>query len=432
MRGISRLARCAVIGVLCAMTIGSAGCRRAVEPPAPAPITPPATPATPTTPTTESAPASPAVAPAALSNLDLKLERRWRGFSAPLCLTNAGDGSGRLFVAEQDGLVKVVSGDQVLDAPYLDLRKLVSSGGERGLLSVVFAPDFKRNGRLYVNYTDRSGDTNIVRYTAQNPASNRPTFTVREVLSVQQPYSNHNGGGMQFGPDRMLYIGMGDGGAGGDPQNRAQNRGELLGKMLRIDVGEAGTTPSNGRYSVPGDNPFVGDRGARPEIWSYGLRNPWRFSFDSEDGGLWIGDVGQNAWEEVDYAPPGSSGQNWGWDRWEGNHRYPAGSSASKTGYVFPVLDYSHDDGQSITGGYVYRGSRYPALRGTYLYADFLSGFIGGIRLESPDGTKLARPEKRVLAETATKPSSFGVGEDGELYLVDYEGAVWSVTGTAR
>ncbi len=385
-----------------------------------------------TQPATESVP--PSAGPAALANLDLKLVKRWSGFSEPVYLTNAGDGSGRLFVVEQGGLVKVIADGSVLDRPYLDVRDLVSAGGERGLLSVAFAPDFKANGRLYVNYTDVDGDTRVARYTAPDPASNEPAWGApTEVLSVKQPYANHNGGGLQFGPDRMLYVGTGDGGSGGDPQERAQNRRELLGKMLRLDVGEAGPAPPNGRYAIPADNPFVGDASVRPEIWALGLRNPWRYSFDTSGGALWIGDVGQNQWEEIDYAPAATGGQNWGWNLWEGDHRYPAGApDISRDGFTFPVLEYPHPTGDSVTGGYVYRGTRYPALVGTYLYADFTRGWIGGIRLHSADGSPLKQPEKRVLAETRTQPSSFGVDEAGELYLVDYNGVIWSVTASAR
>ena len=409
--------------VFAAAAFASAGCARQSVPP---------------TASVESQPATESVqsgtGPVALANLDLKLVKRWSGFSEPVYLTNAGDGSGRLFVVEQGGLVKVVSGGSVLDKPYLDVRDLVSTGGERGLLSVAFAPDFKANGRLYVNYTDVDGNTRVARYTAPDPTSNEPAWgTPREVLSVKQPYANHNGGGLQFGPDRMLYVGTGDGGSGGDPQGRAQNRRELLGKMLRLDVGEAGTAPPDGRYAVPADNPFVGDASTRPEIWSLGLRNPWRYSFDTSGGALWIGDVGQNQWEEIDYAPAATGGQNWGWNLWEGDHRYPAGApDISRNGFTFPVLEYPHPTGESVTGGYVYRGSRYPALVGTYLYADFTKGWIGGIRLDSADGSPLEKPEERVLAQTRTQPSSFGVDEAGELYLVDYNGVVWSVTAAAR
>ena len=371
-------------------------------------------------------------APATLATLDLKLEKRWSGFSAPVHLTNAGDGSKRLFVVEQGGRVKVIADGSVLGEPYLDVSDLVSTGGERGLLSVAFAPDFKTNGHLYVNYTDLSGNTRVARYTTQDPASNAPTWSASEVLAVKQPYANHNGGGLQFGPDHMLYIGMGDGGSGGDPQGRAQNRSELLGKMLRLDVGEAGTPPPDGRYSIPADNPFVGESSARPEIWSSGLRNPWRFSFDASSGALWIGDVGQDAWEEIDYAPASVGGQNWGWNVWEGNHPYPRDAAPARTGFTFPVAEYPHPEGESVTGGYVYRGSKQPALVGTYLYADFVKGWLGGVRLDSPGDTPSAAPEAQVLLKTSTKPSSFGVDEDDELYLVDYEGTVWLIVASVK
>jgi glucose/arabinose dehydrogenase len=372
--------------------------------------------------------------PVALADLDLKLQERWSGFSAPVYVTNAGDGSKRLFVVEQGGFVRVIAGGNVADKPYLDVHNLVSTGGERGLLSIAFAPDFKDNGRVYVNYTNVNGDTRVMRYTAPDPASDAPAWgKPTEVLAVAQPYANHNGGGLQFGPDRMLYVGMGDGGSGGDPQSRAQDRRQLLGKMIRLDVGEAGSAPADGRYSIPAGNPFAGDPSARPEIWSLGMRNPWRFSFDASGGAMWIGDVGQDAWEEIDYAPPATGGQNWGWNLWEGDHRYPPDAAPiSRNGFVFPILEYSHPTGESVTGGYVYRGSRYPALVGTYLYADFTKGWIGGIRLAGADGRPLAQPEKSTLLSTKTQPSSFGVDEDGELYVLDYGGSVWAVSGTGK
>ena len=351
-------------------------------------------------PATESVP--PSAGPAALANLDLKLVKRWSGFSEPVYLTNAGDGSGRLFVVEQGGLVKVIADGSVLDRPYLDVRDLVSAGGERGLLSMAFAPDFKANGRLYVNYTDVDGDTRVARYTAPDPASNEPAWGApTEVLSVKQPYANHNGGGLQFGPDRMLYVGMGDGGSGGDPQERAQNRRELLGKMLRLDVGEAGPAPPDGRYAIPADNPFVGDASVRPEIWALGLRNPWRFSFDASGGALWIGDVGQNAVGgdrlRAGRRPAGRTGA--GTSGRATTATPPAHPTSRETASRSPLLEYPHPTGDSVTGGYVYRGTRYPALVGTYLYADFTKGWIGGIRLDSADGkppqaAREARPRR--------------------------------------
>jgi glucose/arabinose dehydrogenase len=238
---------------------------------------------------------------------------------------------------------------------------------------------------------------------------------------------------VQFGPDKMLYIGMGDGGSAGDPQGRAQNPGSRLGKLLRIDTGDTGSAPSrpNG-FAVPSDNPFVNRQGYLPEIWALGVRNPWRFSFDAKSGAMWIGDVGQDAWEEIDFAEAGTGGQNWGWDRWEGNHPYPASATPPRAGFTFPVAEYPHPQGESVTGGYVYRGTKQPILVGTYLYADFIKGWLGGVRLDSPDGTPRAAPEDQVLLQTSTKPSSFGVDEDNELYLVDYQGTIWLVVASAK
>jgi len=296
---------------------------------------------------------------------------------------------------------------------FLDVGDLITSGGERGLLGLAFAPDYERSGRVYVNYTDRRGDTMVARYTADDPASDSPKWSAPlTVLMVKQPFANHNGGCLQFGPDGLLYIGMGDGGSGGDPDNRAQNDASLLGKMLRMDV--SGTT-------------------FEPQIWAKGLRNPWRFSFDTSSGALWIGDVGQGSWEEIDYAPGDAEGINYGWNRWEGNHPYPDGSSAgSKGGLTFPVHEYPQPQGQSVSGGYVYRGQDYPALEGTYLYADFVKGWIGGIRLTAPDGTALAKPETAVLLQTDASPASFGQDESGELFMVDYRGTIYAVLGYAK
>ncbi|NTW28486.1 MAG: PQQ-dependent sugar dehydrogenase [Coriobacteriia bacterium] len=391
----------------------------------------PATKVTPVQPQTSTvAPTNPAQPAVDLDHLSLTLEPLWRGLDQPVYLTNAGDGSGRLFVAEQTGAIKEIANGTVQLAAYLDLSGLVSTGGERGLLGMAFSPHFATDGRLYVNYTDTQGNTVIARYTADSPSSLTPRWSEPQViLKVVQPYANHNGGCLQFGPDGMLYIGMGDGGSAGDPQRRAQDLGSLLGKMLRIDVSASSGSVA---YSLPADNPFVATSGARGEIWSLGLRNPWRFSFDSSTGALWIGDVGQNAWEEIDYAPKGASGQNWGWNLWEGNHPYPAGASPSEAGFSFPVLDYPHPTGESVIGGYVYRGGDYPAMVGTYLYADYINGWIGGVRLTAPDGTALATPEVATLLQTSTHPASFGVDERGELYLVDHDGTIWAVNGASK
>jgi len=351
--------------------------------------------------------------PVPLSQLRLQIEPLWKNFTAPLYLTNAGDGSGRLFIVEQGGTIRIVRNGSVTRAAYLDVSKLLSSGGERGLLGLAFAPDYKTSGRIYIDYTDKRGDTVVARYTADDPASDAPKWSVPEtVLGVKQPYPNHNGGCLQFGPDGLLYIGMGDGGSAGDPGNNAQNSGSRLGKMLRVDV--SGTS-------------------FKPEMWAKGLRNPWRFSFDASSGALWIGDVGQGAWEEINVVPADLAGVNYGWNRWEGTHAYPENSKrAGKSGFTFPVAEYPHPDGESVTGGYVYRGANYPAMIGTYVYADFVKGWIGAIRTTAPDGTKLAKPEVRTLLQSETRPASFGVDESGELYLVDYRGTIYVVTGAPK
>ena len=351
--------------------------------------------------------------PVPLSKLRLEIEPLWKNFTAPLYLTHAGDGSGRLFVLEQGGIIRIVRDGSVTPVAYLDVTDVLSSGGERGLLGVAFAPDFESSGRLYINYTDRRGDTVVARYTADDPGSDEPTWSAPEtVLTVKQPYANHNGGCLQFGPDGLLYIGMGDGGSAGDPDNNAQDSASLLGKMLRMDVSGSSFTP---------------------EVWAAGLRNPWRFSFDASSGTLWIGDVGQGAREEINVVPDDESGLNYGWNRWEGSRPYPEGSNrTSKSGFTFPIAEYPHPQGGSVTGGYVYRGTKYPAMIGTYVYADFMKGWIGAIRTTAPDGTTLAKPEVRTMLQSKTQPASFGVDESGELYLVDYRGSIYAVTGTPK
>ncbi len=289
------------------------------------------------------------------------------------------------------------------------------------------------SGRFYINYTDTSGDTNVVRYTVSDPRSNTPKVVSRgRVLLVRQPYANHNGGCIVFGPDDNLYVGMGDGGSGGDPQNRAQNPGVLLGKILRLDVGETGggqAVPST--YRIPADNPFVAPAqskaGYRPEIWALGVRNPWRFSFDRDGGDLWIGDVGQNDWEEIDYAPVGTGGQNYGWNILEGTHPYPPGAPepSDTSSFVMPVAEYPHPTGESVTGGYVYRGLKNPALQGVYLYGDFVTGRIWGLR-------RGAGAETRQLAKTQLSIASFGEDADGELYICDLRGTVYEISATVR
>jgi glucose/arabinose dehydrogenase len=388
------------------------------------PSQPASTASTPPTSSPASSAPSPAEKPADLAHLRLGLTRRWGGFASPLHLTNAGDGSGRLFVVEQAGTVRVIRDGRVSPAPYIDIRRLVLSGGEQGLLGMAFAPRFEKNGHVYLDYTDLKGDTVIARYTASDPASDSPTWHAETILRIGQPYANHNGGCLQFGPDGDLWIGMGDGGSAGDPGNRAQNPRLLLGKILRIDA----ENPSAGKpYGIPPGQPV--QKGWAPEVWSIGMRNPWRFSFDASSGALWIGDVGQNAWEEIDVVERPSPGLDFGWPLWEGTHPY---RGMRRDRFVFPIYDYSHHVGESVTGGYVYRGKRYPALVGAYVFGDFVDSWVGAIRTTSPSGAKLARPESEIGLHLGAQPSSFGVDEQGELYVVDYAGAIWQVTGERR
>ena len=380
-----------------------------------------------------------------LPNLSLSLAKKWSGLSSPLYLTNAGDGSERLFVVEQAGRIKVIVHGAVQSSPYLDLHALVSYGGERGLLGLAFSPRFSADGRVYVDYTDTSGNTVIARYTATPPSSSSPKWSKpTRLLHITQPYANHNGGCLQFGPDGYLYIGMGDGGSAGDPGNRAQNKSNLLGKILRIDPSKSGATKP---YAIPATNPskLTSSASLRPaaEVWARGVRNPWRFTFDSATKSLWIADVGQDAWEEVDHVTPSQvaaraskGGLNFGWHTYEGSHYYPSGAlvPASKrvSSRTWPIFNYPHPTGESITGGYVYRGSAYPALVGTYLFADYVKGWIAGIRLRAPGGAVLAKPEERTLLTTTYSPASFGVDESNELYLVDLGGSIYQVQGVPK
>jgi len=333
------------------------------------------------------------------------------GLDHPVLVTHAGDGSKRLFVIEQPGQIKIVQNGSVLSTPFLDIRSKVSYGGEQGLLGLAFHPNYKVNGYFYVDYT-RSGDgaTVIERYSVSpdNPdvAVAGSAFTL---LVIPQPYANHNGGNLVFGKDGKLYIGMGDGGSSGDPQNNAQNINSLLGKLLRIDVDSASP------YGIPSDNPFVGIDGA-DEIWALGLRNPWRFSFDRQTGDMLIGDVGQSLWEEIDFQPAGVSGLNYGWRCYEGTHVYNLNPPCNGV-LTAPIAEYSHTEGQSVTGGYVYRGMRFPSLLGIYIYADFSQGNIWALQRS---GETWSAPT--LLLDTPFAISSFGEDEAGELYIVDYYG----------
>jgi glucose/arabinose dehydrogenase len=315
-----------------------------------------------------------------------------------------------LYVAEKTGRVVAIRDGKVDPQPVLDLSQEVSLGGEQGLLGLAFSPD----GRfVYVNFTDVNGDTNLVEFSmgarVADPASRR------QILFVDQPYSNHNGGNLVFGPDGYLYIGLGDGGSGGDPQGNAQSLSTLLGKMLRISPRPSGEQP----YAIPPDNPFVGQADTLPEIWAFGLRNPWRYSFDRETGDLWIGDVGQSAWEEVDVQPAGSTGgENYGWNGMEGAHPY---QGDAPPGAVPPVYDYPHEGGGCVvTGGYLYRGSAIPRLDGAYVFTDFCLGQLEALRVR--DGQVAEHVE---LGASLQGVTSFGEDAAGELYVMSLDGGLY-------
>jgi uncharacterized protein (TIGR03437 family) len=327
------------------------------------------------------------------------------GISAPTDIKNAGDGSGRLFFVQQNGVIRILRDGAVLTTPFLDIRGKTRADGERGLLGLAFPPGFAAKQRFYVNYTDLNGDTTIAQYRVTSNADVADAASEVVLLKIAQPFANHNGGGMQFGPDGLLYIGMGDGGSGGDPQGNGQNRNTLLGKLLRIDV-----ESDPGRVQVPPGNPYAGTAGARGEIWAIGLRNPWRFSFDRATGDLWIADVGQETYEEVNFQPASSrGGENYGWNRMEGMHCYRP--NCDQSGLTLPVAEYSHTDGCSVTGGFVYRGAASPGLRGTYLYGDYCSGKVWVVER---NGTAFA---SRQIASPGFGITTFGEDEAGEIYV---------------
>ncbi|MFK5983363.1 MAG: PQQ-dependent sugar dehydrogenase [Flavobacteriaceae bacterium] len=344
------------------------------------------------------------------------------GFSNPTDLQNAGDD--RLFVTEKAGEIKILNTNGTINpTPFLDINSIVIDPGgsydERGLLGLAFHPDYTNNGYFYVYYINNSGDTQVSRFSvdAGNPDIADPASEF-QLLSVSQPFTNHNGGCMQFGPDGYLYIGMGDGGSAGDPGDRAQNLNLLLGKMLRIDINN---TQGGNNYAVPADNPFVGDPNALDEIWSYGLRNPWRFSFDFQTQELWIGDVGQGTIEEVDRETAGDSGLNYGWRCYEGSQTYNTSGCPNQSELTFPVAEYTHSGGNcSITGGYVYRGSIYSDILGLYFYADFCSGEIGTIDNANNQINHGSYSGSWV---------SFGEDNSNELYLLDNFGSIYKIRG---
>jgi glucose/arabinose dehydrogenase len=366
------------------------------------------------------APAPPAAPPAPSGPLVLTLTPVLSGLNSPVDLQNAADGTGRLFVVEQQGQIRIVSNNSLVPTPFLDITSLVDFGGEKGLLGLAFHPAYTQNRRFFVNY-DRvaSGQMQTViaefQTLASNPNQADPN-SQRILFTVNQPFPNHKGGQLAFGPDGFLYIGLGDGGSAGDPLGNAQNRGVLLGKMLRIDVDH--TSPGL-QYAIPSDNPFLNgvDRG---EVWAYGLRNPWRFSFDVSSGRLFAADVGQDKFEEIDILQKGG---NFGWNIMEGLHCFKPSSGCNMTGLILPITEYDHSQGDAVIGGYVYRGTAIPRLSGTYLFSDFESGTIWGLT-ENSSG----QWTRSQLIAGGRNISSFGRDEAGELYVLDYSGSLLRIT----
>ncbi|HXA50966.1 MAG TPA: PQQ-dependent sugar dehydrogenase, partial [Candidatus Acidoferrum sp.] len=342
------------------------------------------------------------------------------GVAGPTDIQTPGDGSGRLFIVQQSGTIRILKNGTVLPTPFLDIHTKITSDGERGLLGLAFPPGFAQKQRFYIDYTDLNGNTVIAQYrVTANPDVADPASEIA-LLHITQPFTNHKGGQVRFGPDGYLYIAMGDGGSGGDPMGNGQNLNALLGKLLRIDVE---STP--GQVRIPPDNPFVNQAGARGEIWAYGLRNPWRFSFDRANRDLWIADVGQDTYEEVDLQPAAShGGENYGWNRMEGLHCFTAGCSMQ--GLTLPVAEYSHAGGAcSISGGFRYRGNLSPGLRGTYIYGDFCDGRIAGLEWT---GSAWA---SRLLLATNFGITTFGEDEAGEVYVADAKaGTIYRIEGS--
>jgi glucose/arabinose dehydrogenase len=343
----------------------------------------------------------------------------------PVFLAHADDGSGRLYVVEKPGVIRILQDGRLADSPFLDIRDRVNVGGsEQGLLGLAFAPDYRETGYFFVTYTDARGDTQIARFQATGDRTTADPASEFTVLRIDQPAPNHNGGNLVFGPDGYLWIGTGDGGAANDRFKNGQNPRSLLGKMLRLDV----TTDAAQPYLIPPDNPWVASQwngqDVNDEVWAVGLRNPWRYSFDRSTGDLWIADVGQNQFEEVHLVRAESSGGlNFGWPIMEGTHCFPENASCDRTGLEMPVLDYAHGPHCSVTGGYVYRGAALPGLAGTYLFGDYCSGMIWG--LSQVNG----KWESRLLLETKLAISAFGEDAAGELYVLDLNGGVFRLAG---
>jgi glucose/arabinose dehydrogenase len=378
-----------------------------------------AAPPTPTATPRPTARPTPSPEPTPVAPFHLGVEPFVDGFMDLTFITNAGDGSADLYVVEQRGVIWRVSAEGTVDdTPFLNIVTQIGCCDERGLLGLAFHPGFETNGRFFVDYTDREGNTVVSEFTVAANGTADPD-SERQLLGIEQPFENHNGGMLAFGPDGYLYIGTGDGGSGGDPFDNGQSMETLLGKILRIDV-------DSGRpYGIPADNPFVGqvpEVSSRPEIWDLGMRNPWRFSFDRQTGDLWIGDVGQDAYEEVDAEPAGQGGRNYGWNTMEGMHCFNR-NICNMDGLTLPVAEYKHAQGCSITGGYVYRGTALPQLAGLYVYADYCSGRLWALDAAAALSAGSAEPTQ--YGELSINPTAFGEDEAGELYVVSQGGQVF-------
>lgn len=375
------------------------------------------------TPAPTVAPTAEAVQPMDPAAVRVELQPVVSGLDTPVGIAHASDGSGRLFVVEKPGRIRVVQSGALTAVPFLDITDRVGAGAsEQGLLGLAFHPNYAVNGLLFVNYTDLQGDTVVARFSVSADPTRADPASEVVLLTLGQPASNHNGGHLTFGPDGYLYIGTGDGGASGDKFGNGQNGKTLLGAMLRLDVDHGQP------YGVPSSNPFVDDSNVRNEVWAIGLRNPWRYSFDRLTGDLYIADVGQNVYEEVNFQAVGSpGGQNYGWPIMEGLHCFPADRPCDREGLTLPVREYDHNQGCSVTGGYVYRGHEFPLLRGIYLFGDFCSGRIWGLA-PGDAGWQVAR-----LGQADVQLSAFGEDEAGELYLLDMgQGTLFKIAASAR
>ncbi len=340
----------------------------------------------------------------------VKLQVVASGLDAPVGIRFAPDDNGKMFVIEQKGIIQVVKNGKISGPPLLDIESQVVAGGEMGLLGLALHPKFAENGRYFVNYTSRSPklQTNVSEFNVSRAPE-------KKIMTFLQPYQNHNGGDLEFGKDGFLYITAGDGGSGGDPHGNGQSLSTLLGKILRVDIDQGGT------YAIPKDNPFKDTAGAKPEIYAYGIRNVWRFSFDRLTGALFAGDVGQDKWEEIDIIQKGG---NYGWNRMEGNHCFKPSTNCEDPSFIAPIHEYARSGGNSVTGGYVYRGEAIPSLKGSYVYGDFGSGKIWALVYDQ-ENKKFVKNE--LLLNSRLAVSTFGEDSKGELYLADYGGKIYKI-----